>query len=109
MQAETQGAEYKIEISGWDFENKFFVENTALRWNEQAKKTVLHRRVAPGSMIFVRLAGALDARTSSPVPYEAVSVDGRSNAEEEYEVALGEWQMWTRENDDRKSSDGGAR
>ena len=108
MQAQTQGAEYKIEISGWDFENKFFVENTALQWNEQAKKAVLHRRVAPGSMIFVRLAGALDARTTSPVPYEAVSVNGRSDAEE-YEIALGEWQMWTRENDDRKSSDGGER
>lgn len=108
MQARTQGAEYKIEISGWDFENKFFVENTALQWNEQAKKAVLHRRVAPGSMIFVRLAGALDSRTCSPVPYEAVSVNGRSDAEE-YEIALGEWQMWTRVNDDRKSSDGGER
>jgi hypothetical protein len=109
MQVETQCAEYRIEISGWDFENKFFVENTALRWNEQAKKAVVHRRVAPGSMIFVRLAEALDARTSSPVPYEAVSVNGRSDAKEEYEIALGEWQMWTRVNDDQKTSDGGAR
>jgi len=109
MQAETECAEYKIEISGWDFENKFFVENTALQWNEQAKKAVLHRRVALGSMIFVRLAGALDARTSSPVPYEAVSVNGRGEANEEYEIALGEWQIWNGEKDEQKSCDGGAR
>src|SRR5262245_25574158 len=97
MQTEKQSAEYKIEISGWDFENKFFVENTALRWNEQAKKAVLHRRVALGSMIFVRLAGMLDARTSSPVPYQAVSVDNCTDMSEAYEIALGEWQMWNRE------------
>src|SRR5262245_43315617 len=80
--------EYRIEVSGWDVEYQFFVEQTALEWNERAKKTVLHRRVNQGALLFVRLAGNSDANASPSIPHEAVTVDRRGGTRPEYEVSL---------------------
>ncbi len=61
---------YRIEVSGWDLDNTFFVEKTELLWSEGGGKRVHLRRALPqGTIIFIRLLALESASGSLPVAY----------------------------------------
>ena len=63
---------YKVEISGWDSDENFFVEQTQLAWSEQnQKKIVLRHRVTSGAMIFLRLAERATLPANLPIAFRA--------------------------------------
>jgi hypothetical protein len=72
---------YRVEVSGWDKSQTFFVEKSELEWNEESGKHVtLSSAVPDGSVVFLRLIQPLSADRSQSVPYEteflSVTPDG---------------------------------
>jgi hypothetical protein len=66
---------YRVEVSGWDEAENFFVERTTLDWSEgSGKKIELRARVAAQAVVFVRLAQQLGGSGSFPIPYRAVEI-----------------------------------
>ena len=62
---------YRVEVSGWDQNQAFFVEKSDLEWNEDSGKLVVLRNAVPDrALVFLRLLQSLSDR-SHPVPYEA--------------------------------------
>jgi hypothetical protein len=71
---------YRVEVSGWDAKEFFFVEKSTLAWTESTGKTVaLKALVRIGAVIFVRLIQPLGGGTTFPVPYRAVEVAAGEN------------------------------
>jgi hypothetical protein len=67
---------YRVEVSGWDAKENFFVEKTSLDWREPEGKTVaLHATVRLDSVLFVRLLRPLGGGADFPVPHRAVKVE----------------------------------
>jgi hypothetical protein len=61
---------YRIEVSGWGLDNNFFTESTDLLWTPSGdKKLSLHRALAEGSVVFVRLLTPGSSNDAVPVPY----------------------------------------
>jgi hypothetical protein len=72
------GHRYRVEVSGWDAKENFFVEKTSLDWGERKGKTVaLHAAVRVDSVLFVRLLRPLGGGADFPVPHRAVRVEER--------------------------------
>src|SRR3984957_15593165 len=74
---------YRVEVSGWDARELFFVEKTLFRWTDSGEKTVgLMSRLREGCVVFVRLIHAFAENANFPVPYRVQSIapgdgDGR--------------------------------
>jgi len=65
---------YRVEVSGWDAKENFFVEKTTLEWKPEDKKSMLLRAdIRPGCIVFVRLLQPLAIATSFPIAYEALT------------------------------------
>jgi hypothetical protein len=80
---------YRVEVSGWDARENFFVEKTLLDWREREGKTVaLHATVRLDSILFVRLLRPLGGGADFPVPHRAVRVGDRSTGASCTEVGL---------------------
>jgi hypothetical protein len=74
---------YRVEVSGWDKSQTFFVEKSELEWSEDSGKHVtLSSAVPDGSVVFLRLIQPLTADRSQSVPYEteflSVTPDGQN-------------------------------
>jgi len=68
-------ADSRIEISGWDMDNCFFVERTELLWAGHEEKHVqLARSLPEGAMVFIRLLSPESASGSVPVAYQVRAV-----------------------------------
>lgn len=72
---------YRVEVSGWDKSQMFFVEKSELEWSEDSGKHVtLTSAVPDGSVIFLRLIQPLTTDRSQSVPFEteflSVTPDG---------------------------------
>jgi hypothetical protein len=66
---------YRIEVSGWGFDNRFFVEKTdLLRSQTGAKFVLLRRTLLKGTMIFVRLLASESMNRSAPIAYQVEDV-----------------------------------
>ena len=64
--------EYRVEVSGWDDQENFFVEKSQLAWNDESGKNVFLQHMLPeGSLIFVRLLQSTSMNPSIPVAFEA--------------------------------------
>jgi len=78
---------YRIETSGWDQSNEFFVEECTMDWSESSvKKVTLRHQIEEGTALFVRLISPSAGGESFPVVYRAKSVgpaqaDGRREVE----------------------------
>jgi hypothetical protein len=67
--------DYRIEISGWGLDNSFFADRTDLLWTADGKKQVqLHRALAEGAIVFVRLLASEPSSGSVPVAYQVRGV-----------------------------------
>jgi hypothetical protein len=63
---------YMVEVSGWDDNKAFFVENSELEWTEESGKQVtLNRGLHEGAVIFLRLLQQIGNERSHPVAYQA--------------------------------------
>ena len=69
---------YRVEVSGWDASETFFVEKTLLEWEGQGKKEIaLRSRVREGSVIFVRLLQPITTGTTFPIAYQTKFVSAK--------------------------------
>jgi len=58
---------YRVEVSGWDKNEAFFVEKSDLEWTENSgKRLVLSHEVPDRAVVFVRLLRAVGADRSHP-------------------------------------------
>jgi hypothetical protein len=65
---------YRVEVSGWDAKDNFFVEETDLEWKAEDKKAVSLRRVVrAGCVVFVRLLQQVASGASFPVAYQVLA------------------------------------
>jgi hypothetical protein len=63
---------YPVEVSGWDEDKAFFVENSELEWTEESGKQVtLNRGLTKDAVIFLRLLQEMGNDRSHPVAYHA--------------------------------------
>jgi hypothetical protein len=78
---------YRVETSGWDIDENFFVEKTDLEWTEEEKSIHLQHPIRKGSVVFVRLMGMDAQENAFPVAYQAAAVTYRAH-ERCYDVSL---------------------
>jgi len=65
---------YRVEVSGWDASDAFFVEKTTLDWSGGDEKEIsLRSTVREGAMVFVRLLQQVGTVNSVPIAYRASS------------------------------------
>ena len=89
---ENQVSVYRVEISGWDLNEQFFVERSALEWHVGEQKTVLlHRKARQGALLFIRLLENPSPSRSFPVAYRVREVRERESGTV-YELMLS--QVW---------------
>lgn len=74
---------YRVEVSGCDKSQTFFVEKSELEWSEESGKQVtLSSAVPDGAVVFLRLIQPLTTDRSQSVPYEteflSVTPDGQN-------------------------------
>ncbi len=68
---------YRVEVSGWDASENFFVEKTALNWCDDAGKQVLLRNsLREGAIVFIRLNQSATAQIF-PIAYQAQKISPR--------------------------------
>ena len=81
-------ANYYVEISGWDEDEDFFVEQAELEWiQEEDKRAFLRHCPREGSILFIRLAQASEVAPTCPVAYTVQRVV-RNGHGERWEVHL---------------------
>jgi len=79
---------YRVEVSGWDSEQAFFVEKTELEWSEETGKQItLSRELNPATMIFVRLLQATSPDRSSPVAYKAEPIAATAGNQHQFRLS----------------------
>ena len=79
---------YRIEISGWDLAENFFVEKTDLDWSEEhGKKVHLRHAVRNGAVVFIRLIHPTAVDHSFPVAYQVENASS-PNASGMQEISL---------------------
>jgi hypothetical protein len=85
---ERGGGSYRVEVSGWDLGENFFVEKTLLSWQEDGSKKVLLRTpLNEGTLVFVRLVGDSTGGRGVPVTYQVESI-GRTLSGQGCEILL---------------------
>ena len=63
---------YRVEISGWDTDENFFVEKTTLEWNEESgKKVYLRHPLRANAVVFVRLIDPSASGHTFPIAHQA--------------------------------------
>ena len=72
---------YRVEVSGWDAKENFFVEKTVLEWKPDDKKSILLRAdIRPTCVVFVRLLQPMATAASFPIVYEALTSAEKDDA-----------------------------
>ncbi|HTS11786.1 MAG TPA: hypothetical protein VMH00_06690 [Candidatus Limnocylindrales bacterium] len=70
---------YRVEVSGWDSTESFFVEKTMLNWTRDEQKHVNLRSVLrEGSVVFVRLLQPVSTTHNFPIAYQAKRIGPRN-------------------------------
>jgi hypothetical protein len=78
---------YHVEVSGWDDNKAFFVENAELEWTEESGKQVtLNRGLNDGAVVFLRLLQNIGSDRSHPVAYQAECVARNSQGQRQFRL-----------------------
>lgn len=65
----------RVEVSGWDTSENFFVEKTTLTWGgDNVREIQIHSAIKESSLVFVRLLQPRSSEGNIPVPYQAMGV-----------------------------------
>ena len=68
---------YRVEVSGWDASENFFVEKTLLHWGEHGDKDIrLRSSLREGCVVFVRVLQRFSNTEAIPVAYQVANVSG---------------------------------
>jgi len=87
-----QADEMRVEISGWDLSERFFVERGTLRQGDaEQQKVRIHRQVRVGGLLFLRLMNSTRPSMSFPIAFRVREIRAEKSPED-YEVTLR--QMW---------------
>lgn len=71
---------YRVEVSGWDFEENYFVEKTDLEWDEvHGKRIHMSHPMRKGAVLFVRLLQPLASASAYPIAYQAEPYEDRDD------------------------------
>jgi hypothetical protein len=63
---------YRVEVSGWDEDEIFFVEKSELSWDDFAGKHIsLKHMLGEGALVFIRMLQPTSLQRSFPIAYEA--------------------------------------
>jgi hypothetical protein len=78
-----QLSNYRVEVSGWDAAESFFLERTVLYWDATRQEMTLRSRLRQGAVVFIRLIQPFDVEENFPVPYVVernlpIEIDGRT-------------------------------
>ena len=66
---------YRVEVSGWDASENFFVEKTTLHWSgDESKEVSLRSPVREGCVVFVRLLQQLAHTDTIPIAYHVAKL-----------------------------------
>jgi hypothetical protein len=69
-----------IEVSGWDSEETFFVEQTCTQGSAGvSERVLLHHPIRSGAVLFLRLILPFESGPSFPVAYQVVEAHKTSN------------------------------
>jgi hypothetical protein len=78
---------YRVEVSGWDDNKAFFVENSQLEWaDDSGKQVTLNRGLSEGAVIFLRLLQPISKDRSHPVAYEVELVARNSEGQRQFRL-----------------------
>jgi hypothetical protein len=77
---------YRVEVSGWDLDKAFFVENSELEWSDDCKRVTLSRTLNDGAVVFLRLLQPISAGRSNPVPYETELVSSTELGQQQFRL-----------------------
>jgi hypothetical protein len=78
---------YRVEVSGWDDNKAFFVENSELVWTEDHGKQVkLSCSLSEGAIIFLRLLQPISNDRSHPVAYETELVARNPEGQQQFRL-----------------------
>jgi hypothetical protein len=62
---------FRVEVSGWDEDEIFFVEMSHLDWDDFAGKHISLRHMLPeGAFVFVRVLRPIAPQENPPIPYQ---------------------------------------
>jgi hypothetical protein len=78
---------YRIEVSGWDQDENFFIEKADLEWKDNEKRVALQHLIRKGALVFVRLLGSPLQNNGNPVAFEAIQINQMAD-QHVYEVSL---------------------
>ncbi len=63
---------YRVEVSGWDEDEIFFVEKSEISWDDFAGKHIsLKHMLGEGALVFIRMLQPIALQRTYPVAYEA--------------------------------------
>jgi hypothetical protein len=72
---------YRVEVSGWDAKETFFVEKTLLEWEGEGKKEItLRNSLREGAVIFVRLLQIVATSNNFPIAYQAIAIGEKDSS-----------------------------
>ena len=81
MDSRNDTISYRVEVSGWDASENFFVEKTTLDWDRETRQEVSLRSILrEGCVLFVRLLHPLDNTDNFPIAYQAVKVTAKGRS-----------------------------
>lgn len=62
---------YRVEVSGWDASESFFVEKTTLHWGDEGDKDIrLRSSLREGCVVFVRVLQRFSNAEAIPMAYQ---------------------------------------
>jgi len=68
---------YRVEVSGWDESENFFVEKTMLHWGDDGDKDIrLRSSLREGCVVFVRVLQRFPNAEAIPVAYQVARMSG---------------------------------
>ena len=74
-------SDYRVEVSGWDVAESFFVEKATLELDIEGARVVhLRHPLRAGSMVFLRLIDTRVSFPAFPVAYQVLDVAGADSA-----------------------------
>ncbi|HVA72868.1 MAG TPA: hypothetical protein VNF02_07115 [Candidatus Limnocylindrales bacterium] len=70
----------RVEISGWDLGENFFVEKAILcRCDDGSRSVLLHTPLRVGGLVFVRPSDHSSAARAVPVTYQVATMNGNAS------------------------------
>jgi hypothetical protein len=75
MESQASISDFRVEVSGWDVTESFFVEKATLALNLDGARIIqLHRPLRTGSMVFLRLIDSRVGFPALPVAYQVLEI-----------------------------------